>query len=123
METKYESGSLVLSQHIIGSDDDAPVYASVSAGFAEDKSLVTELDFTDYRNRSRDSRTVAVVSAGDAGRMAGKLGCTILSLPEKIKDRFGTDDYTLYSVSDVKAAFKDILDFLSDCGIRYTLID
>lgn len=123
MQEHTENYDLIFDQHIIESDEDAPIYACVDIGFNERKAFVAELDFTDSENPGRNFCTRAVIPPKGVEVMAARLKKPITSIPETIKEKFSQYEYGLYTVSEVKSVFKDILDFISDCGIRYTLHD
>jgi hypothetical protein len=52
--------------------------------------------------------------------MADYLKVRLTSLPQEILERFG-DSSDIAVPSEVEAVFKEILDFIIACGVRYRL--
>lgn len=52
---------------------------------------------------------------------AQRLHASTLDIPAILADEFNGESGILYSVSDIKGIFKEILDFLVDYGIHYRL--
>ncbi len=110
---------LLLEELIIDSDGDMPIGSGIVAGFDDDKNFAVVLDYTDYET-GYNRKTWAVVEKEDALAMADYLKVRLTSLPKEILERFG--DWSDIAVpSEVEAVFKDILDFMISCGVRYQL--
>lgn len=110
---------LLLEELIIDSDGDMEIGSVVVAGFDDDKNLVVELHFSDYVS-DYDRKTWAVVEKEDALEMAKHLEIRLTALPAEIGKRFGDSSDTAVP-SEVEGVFKDILDFILECGVHYRL--
>ena len=110
---------LLLEELIIDSDGDMLIGSGIVAGFDDEKNFAVVLDYTDYET-GYNRKTWAVVEKEDALAMADYLKVRLTSLPQEILERFG--DWSDIAVpSEVVAVFKDILDFIISCGVRYQL--
>ena len=110
---------LLLEELIIDSDGDMPIGSGIVAGFDDDKNFAVVLDYTDYET-GYNRNTWAVVEKEDALVMADYLKVRLTSLPQEIFERFG-DSSDIVVPSEVEAVFKEILDFIIACGVRYQL--
>ena len=110
---------LLLEELIIDSDGDMPIDSGIVAGFDDDKNFAVVLDYTDYET-GYNRKTWAVVEKEDALAMADYLKVRLTSLPQEILERFG-DSSNIAVPSEVEAVFKEILDFIIACGVRYRL--
>ena len=96
-----------------------PIGSGIVAGFDDDKNFAVVLDYTDYET-GYNRNTWAIVEKEEALEMADYLKVRLTSLPKEILERFG--DWSDIAVpSEVVAVFKDILDFIISCGVRYQL--
>lgn len=111
---------MTLQEIIAESHDDLPIWSSVTVGFEDDKSLTVLLEHDDYDEPDYAYRIYATVDKHDALDMARRLNVPLTALPSIIFKRYG-DTSNLSVPSEVEAAFKDILDFILDCGVRYRL--
>ena len=110
---------LLLEELIIDSDGDMQFGSGIVAGFDDEKNFAVVLDFTDYET-GYNRNTWAIVEKEEALEMADYLKVRLTSLPKEILERFG--DWSDIAVpSEVVAVFKDILDFIISCGVRYQL--
>ena len=110
---------LLLEELIIDSDGDMQLGSGIVAGFDDEKNFAVVLDYTDYET-GYNRKTWAVVEKEDALVMADNLKVRLTSLPQEIRERFG-DSSDIAVPSEVEAVFKDILDFILACGVRYQL--
>lgn len=103
---------------IAESDSDMEFVASIVVGFDYLNNFVVQYLFEDYRENGRDWERSAIVDEDDAKRMAQRLRVPLAALPKIIYDRF--NDFSGISVpSEVEGTFKEILDFILDCGARF----
>ena len=110
---------LLLEELIIDSDGDMLIGSGIVAGFDDEKNFAVVLDYTDYET-GYNRKTWAVVEKEDALAMADYLKVRLTSLPQEILERFG-DSSDIAVPSEVEAVFKEILDFIIACGVRYRL--
>ena len=110
---------LLLEELIIDSDGDMLIGSGIVAGFDDEKNFAVVLDYTDYET-GYTRKTWAVVEKEDALAMADYLKVRLTSLPQEILERFG-DSSDIAVPSEVEAVFKEILDFIIACGVRYRL--
>lgn len=110
---------LLLEELIIDSDGDMQFGRGIVAGFDDEKNFAVVLDYTDYET-GYNRKTWAVVEKEDALVMADYLKVRLTLLPQEIRERFG-DSSDIAVPSEVEALFKDILDFILSCGVRYQL--
>ena len=110
---------LLLEELIIDSDGDMLIGSGIVAGFDDEKNFAVVLDYTDYET-GYNRKTWAVVEKEDALAMADYLKVRLTSLPQEILERFG-DSSDIAVPSEVEAVFKEILDFIIACGVRYQL--
>lgn len=111
---------LALEEWIAQSDDDLEIWASVTVGFDSEKELAVKLEFVDYEDEENNSLVFAFVSFDDAYDMAKRLNVRLTELPKAIKRQCGRSSTTLVP-SQVKACFKEVLDFIVGCGVNYKL--
>lgn len=116
---KMGNNMLLLEELIIDSDGDMQIGSGIVAGFDDEKNFAVVLDYTDYET-GYNRKTWAVVEKEDALVMADCLKVRLTSLPQEISERFG-DSSDIAVPSEVEALFKDILDFILACGVRYQL--
>ena len=110
---------LLLEELIIDSDGDMQIGSGIVAGFDDEKNFAVVLDYTNYET-GYNRNTWAIVEKEEALEMADYLKVRLTSLPKEILERFG--DWSDIAVpSEVEAVFKDILDFIISCGVRYQL--
>lgn len=105
---------------IIESNSDLEIVATIVAGFDLLKNFVVQYHFEDYREDGKNYSHSAVINEEDAKTMANHLKVSLVDLPQVLYNEFG--DTTGLSVpSDVESAYKDVLDFILDCGAKYKL--
>lgn len=100
-------------------DGDLPFGDCVSADINYRKELVIEYITTDYRTEI-ESKKLATVDRDDTAKMAAYLNVPIEQLPQRILDECG-DTSDVCTPSEIKDIFKDVLEYILDCGVRYTL--
>lgn len=105
------------SKIIAESDGDLPFGDCVSADINYRKELVIEYITTDYRTEI-ESKKLATVDREDTAKMAAFLNVPIEQLPQRILDECG-DTSDICTPSEIKGIFKDVLDFILDCGVKY----
>lgn len=111
---------LLLEEIIVESDSDLEIVSTVAVGFDDDKNFVVELEMNDYESRRGNQRHWAVVEKEDALMLADYLKVKLTVLPKVFDEKFGESG--AFVLSYVEARFKEILDFLLDCGVHYQLI-
>ena len=111
---------MTLQEVIVESHDDFPIWSSVVVGFDDDKSLVVLLEHDDYDEPDYAYKVYATVDKRDAMGMARRLNVSLTDLPAVIFKRYG-EASNVFVPSEVEATFKDILDVILDCGVRYRL--
>lgn len=107
------------SEIIAETDGDLPFGDYVSADINWRKELVIEYVTTDCRAEI-ESRSLAVVDAEDTAKMAAHLNVPLEQLPKCIWDEYG-DPREIWTPSQIKGVFKDVLDYILDCGAKYEL--
>lgn len=113
---------LALEEWIAQSDDDLEIWASVTVGFDGEKELAVKWEYIDYEEEEHNKLVVAFVTFEDAYDMAKRLNVRLTELPLAIKKRCGYSSNTLVP-SQVEACFKEVLDFIVSCDVRYNLCD
>jgi len=109
-----------LQEVIIESHDDLEIWASVTVGFDDDKNLVILLKHIDYEDRNNDNNTYVIVDKEEAITLSRRLKVGITTLPKAIFDRYG-DTSNLSVSSHVEAVFKEIVEFINDHRIHYSI--
>lgn len=105
---------------IVESNSDIEIVATIVAGFDYLNNFVVQYHFEDYRVGGKDYTHSAIVDEEDAKGMARHLKVSYAGLPQALYDEFG--DTTGLSVpSEVESVYKDVLDFILDCGAKYKL--
>ena len=107
------------SKIIAEADGDLPFGDSVSAEINYRKELVIEYTYTDYRTEI-ESKKLATVDREDTAKMAAFLNVPIEQLPQRIWEECG-DSSDICTYSEINGIFKDVLDYILDCGVRYVL--
>lgn len=107
------------SKIIAEADGDLPFGDCVSADINYRKELVIEYITTDYRTEI-ESNKLTTVDRDDTAKMAAYLNVPIEQLPQRILDECG-DTSDVCTPSEIKGIFKDVLEYILDCGVRYTL--
>lgn len=106
---------------IIESDNDFPeIITSVSVYFKWNNDLVIELERKDLERPQNDYLWEAVVDSEETGKMARFLHTQPENLPDQIFERFQDTSYCA-PPSKSDETFRDILNFVLDCGIHYRL--
>lgn len=111
---------LALEEIIVEINEDLSIWASVSVGFDDNGNLVLLMANGDCEHPVNNHETWAVVCKEDAYLFAGKIGITLTELPKMLSDRFRVP-YGLYTPSEARSLFGDILAFFLDSGVRYNL--
>lgn len=111
---------LLLEEIIVESGGDLEIVSTVVVGFDDDKNFVVELETNDYEFRCGNQRLWAVVEKEDALMLADYLKVKLTALPRTFDEKFGESG--VFVLSYVEARFKEILDFILDCGMHYQLI-
>ena len=107
------------SKIIAEADGDLPFGDCVSADINYRKELVIEYITTDYRTEI-ENKKLATVDRDDTAKMAAYLNVPIEHLPRRIWEECG-DTSGVCSTSEIKGIFKDVLDYILDCGVGYVL--
>ena len=107
------------SKIIAEADGDLPFGDCVSADINYRKELVIEYITTDCRTEI-ESRKLATVDREDTAKMAAFLNVPIEQLPLRIWEECG-DSSDICTPSEIKGIFKDVLEYILDCGVRYVL--
>ena len=82
------------------------------------KSLVICLTFYDYKNVQH--HTYAIIEKDEAMAMSEHLDVKLTDLPQTICKHCGDTSY-VFVPSHVEELFKDVLDFILDCGAHYRI--
>ena len=104
---------------IVESDGDLPFYDYVIAEINYRQQLVIEYITQDCKTEA-ESKMMAIVDSEDTAKIAAHLNVHIDQLPRYIYDKCGDWRDTCTS-SEVKGIFKDVLDYILDCGVKYEL--
>ena len=105
---------------IIETDGDLEAVASVVTAINENGELVVEHDFEDYGDDGNNFTKTAIVEKEEALKMAESLAVEVKDLPQELYDEFG-EIAGVGVPSDAECVFEDILDFILDCGAKYSL--
>lgn len=111
---------LSLKQVIVESNDDLEIWSSITVWESPRQELVVQLEFIDYDDRDRDSKTFATLDRDETALLAECLHIAAEALPQALFDRFG-DTSNSAVPSEVEALFQEILNFVLDHGARYRL--
>lgn len=107
------------SKIIAESDGDLPFGDCVSAEINYKKELVIEYVTTNHKTEI-ESKKLAIVDAEDTEKMAAYLNVAIEQLPQQIWEECG-EVSDICTPSQINGIFKDVLDYILDCGVRYVL--
>ena len=105
---------------IIETDGDLEAVASVTATVNANGELVVEHDFEDYEDEGNNFTKTATVEKEEALKMAESLAVEVKDLPDELYAEFG-EMAGVGVPSDAECVFADILDFILDCGAKYSL--
>ena len=112
---------LLFEEYILASDDDLEIASDIVVGFDDDKNFVVELIKTNYMvSHGGERRVRAVVDKEEALLLADYLNVRLTALPKCFDQRFG-EFSNILKPSYVDAQFKEILEFILDCGVHYRL--
>ena len=100
------------------SHEDFDTWSTLTVGFNYTKSLVICLTFYDYKNVQH--HTYAIIEKDEAMAMSEHLDVKLTDLPQTICKHCGDTSY-VFVPSDVEELFKDVLDFILDCGAHYRI--
>ena len=105
---------------IIETSGDLEVVWIIVAGFDYLNNFVVQYCCMDYEKGKGGFEISAIVDEEDAKVMANHLKVSLVDLPQTLYDEFG--DATEVAVSsEMEGIFKDILDYILDCGAKYKL--
>ena len=100
------------------SHEDFDTWSTLTVGFNYTKSLVICLTFYDYKNVQH--HTYAIIEKDEAMAMSEHLDVELTDLPQTICKHCGDTSY-VFVPSHVEELFKDVLDFILDCGAHYRI--
>lgn len=106
---------------IVESDGGIEIVATIVAGFDYLNNFVVQYDFEDYREGGKDYTHSAIVNEEDGMVMARHLKVSYADLPQALYDEFGETAGTSVP-SEVEDVYKNVLDFILDCGAKYKLM-
>ena len=117
---------LTLERIVADSHDDYSTWASVSVGFADDRSFVVEFHFKDYDaaasedgDFSSDYILQASVDYEAAAALSSRLGVRLTKLPDAVCDLFSDGKLDSGTAGHVRSIYGDILGFIEGKGFRY----
>ena len=96
------------------SHEDFDTWSTLTVGFNYTKSLVICLTFYDYKNVQCDNRKRR------SNGYVGTTQCKINRLTQTICKHCGDTSY-VFVPSHVEELFKDVLNFILDCGAHYRI--
>ena len=112
-------------QLLMESDEDCQIYATINIGDDDNGGLAIQLDDNDGgwdypEGFSYESNkcTIATVDADELNIMASYLNISKQNVKAHLLKEFGDHGY-ISSPSYVRACFKEILDYILDCGAKY----
>lgn len=111
---------LTLKQVIVESNDDLEIWSSITVWESPRQELVLQLEFIDYDDRDRDTKTFATFDRDETALLAERLHIAPEVLPQALFDRYGDTSNTAVP-SEVEALFHEIINFTLDHGARYRL--
>lgn len=103
---------------IIESDEDLEIVSTIDAEYNSKSNLVIEYYCINYEKRRNVIDYTATVE--NTEKLAKRLKVNPIDLPQAIYDEFG-DSTGVSRLSDIEYVFKEILDFILDCGVKYKL--
>ncbi len=114
-------------QLVMESDEDAQIYASIYIEEDDNGSLAILLDENDGGwdypegiSYEPSKCTIATMDTDEVYIMASYLNIPKQGVMAHLLKEFGDHSY-ISSPSYVKASFKEILEYILDCGAKYTL--
>lgn len=111
---------LTLERIIIESDSDLEIVATIVTGYDTMKHFVIQFIYEDYRKGGRNNSYCAVMDEEEVATMAHHLHISPNELPQALYDAFG-DKSGIAVPSEVESVFQEILEYILDCGARYSL--
>lgn len=102
---------------ILDSDGDLPIGGYIAASINSNRELQIKYQISDYE-KDKSKTIVAVVDEDNTVAMAKYLGVRTTELPQEIKNEFGGPS-GICVPSEVEKTFKEVLDFILDCGVKY----
>ncbi len=114
--TNFEKHAKLIAE----SDGDLSIVTAVSAYFKWNNDLVILLEHTNLNIPARDYNKEAIVDSDDAKRMAKHLHVETEQLPDEFYRKFKDTTYCA-APSEIEDIFRDILNFILHCGVRYRL--
>lgn len=119
---KREPMQLTEEELLVESDEDLEIGASLSVGLDDRNRMVVQLEYVYYDDHRRDNTLYALLDQEETTTLADRLHVSTAELPATLRKHF--DDHpVLPPPSYVKGQFKEVLDFLIDCGARYRLYE
>lgn len=119
---------MIYDEHLLmESDDDCQIIANIVIGYDVRGNLVIQLGVYDdggdypegFRFVSKDE-TTATIDVDDLEVMAAHLKLSKGEVLSHLLDEFGRSGY-IARTSYVKDCFKEILEYILDCGAKYNL--
>ncbi len=115
---------LLLGEHLVYVHDDLNPWASLGVGFNEDKELVIELSFRDYKGYSMYPRPSfdkrIIIGRQGTEKLIDRLHTSLLKLPKAFAYEFGYRDES-WSAGDAFDVFNEILNYLSSLNIQFRI--
>lgn len=105
---------------IIESDEDLEIVSTIAAEYNSKNNLVIEYYCINYEKKRKRIDYTATVDKANTEKLAKHLNINPINLPQVIYDEFG-DSTGASRLSDIEFVFKEILDFILDCGVKYKL--
>lgn len=111
---------LTSEETIIESDEDLEIVSTIEAGYDYRKNFVVKYYCINYEKRRKVIDYTATVDEEDATKMAKHLKVDYYDLPKVLYNEFGDCTGTT-TLSGIEYVFKEILEFILDCGVKYKL--
>ncbi|GEM_PF-2492418 len=119
---------LVLEEIIIAVHDDLEPWASLSAGFNDNKDFVVELNFDSMGDGSdyRQHKKRIVIGQKGIDKLLDRLHTRLTKLPEKFAEEFGDGSGSHNAIEcwderEVFYIYHEILSYLSNLDIHYKI--
>ena len=105
---------------IIESDEDLEIVSTIDAVYNSKNNFVVEYYCINHEKGRKVIDYTATVDQENTAILAKHLKVNPVDLPQVIYDEFG-DSTGISRLSDIEYVFKEILDFILDCGAKYQL--
>ncbi len=112
---------LTSEEIIIESDEDFEIVSTISAGYDYRRNFVVHYYCIHYERHRYEVDYKAIVDEDNAKLMAKRLKIDYNDLPRVLYREFGDCTGTT-TLSGIEYVFKEILEFILDCGAKYKLI-